>query len=68
MFILIETADAELLNVSAFAESNAAIAAFDRCCLENNVNKQAPPENDCGTIATGGDDSYSVLLIETDVN
>jgi hypothetical protein len=70
VYVVIETADIELLSVRFFASRADAGQCFDYCLSENQLQ---PPHADLsceveGTIMLAGDDSYAVQVIEGEVS
>jgi hypothetical protein len=67
VYVLIETADVELIGLRLTVDAEKATAWFEACCEENDVIPK-PPEA-CEIAGTGriaGDDSYCVQLLVRD--
>lgn len=73
VYIVIETADVEIIAVRAYLSKENAEMDFADCALENRVNEVDPDlrtealaREAAGTVMLAGDDSYAVQLIETE--
>ena len=65
VFIVLETADVELVGASVFSALPEAVQCFDRLCVENDVpDEDVTPLELSGTLRIAGDDSYAVQLIQ----
>ena len=67
MFVLIESADVEIVSVRLFAQGASAAKTFERCCSENQVVEWEAADlarEIKGTRRLAGDDAYSVQLLE----
>jgi hypothetical protein len=71
MFVLVETADVDVLGVHVFTDRDKADACFTRFAEDNGAHEWPLDElsNECeGTLRLAGDDSYAVQLLETVVD
>lgn len=65
MFVLIETADVDILSVKLFSSKDDADTAFECCVRENLSIEHSLLTGECsGTLRLAGDVSYAVQLIE----
>lgn len=64
MYVIIETADVEIISVRLVRDRAEALRIFEMCCLENECEPSEDLENEVkGTIAIGGDDGYAVQVV-----
>lgn len=67
MFVLIETADVDVLSVALFTNKTEAEARFEALAEQHRVSEW--PDEDCtyeaaGTLRLAGDEAYAVQLLE----
>ncbi len=68
IYLVIETADCEILGVTPFTELNAAKEHFSAVEMESGSLPCKDLGLECtGTLLLSGDDSYAIQLIETEV-
>ena len=65
VFIVLETADVEIIGLSVFGELVEAGWRFSKLCEENAIcDEPVLPEEIPGTLRNAGDDAYAVQLIQ----
>ena len=65
VFIVLETADIEIISLNVFAERDEASRRFSKLCEENGICDEAfLLEELPGTLRIAGDDAYAVQLIQ----
>ena len=65
VFIVLETADIEIIGLNVFAEFVEAGRRFNKLCEENGICDEAVQREELpGTLRIAGDDAYAVQLIQ----
>ncbi len=65
VFIVLETADVEVVGLNVFAEVVEAARRFNMLCEENGICDEAVQREELsGTLRIAGDDAYAVQLIQ----
>ncbi len=70
IYVLIETADIEIIGLRLYDNANEAWICYEQTCQENAVSMQEGTDlsrEALGTLALAGDDSYAVQLIESNL-
>ncbi len=67
-YIVIETADVEIISLRIFNDRNDADTHFNKCRDDNHeIDWEEIPFELEGTLRGAGDDSYSIQMIEREV-
>ena len=65
VFIVVETADIELVGLNVFHDGSEAARCFDNLCDRNQVIEEHSLTHELpGTLRIAGDDAYAVQLIQ----
>ena len=68
VYVLIETADVEILGIDLFSSEETANKHFDACLEENEVIEETNLEDELdGTIRFAGDEAYAIQLLKREI-